>query len=176
MEDKSNHSKNTSSFRRIVNKLLSILAKKEMIPGYTRAKLHRLRGVNFQEVGSTFIGDNVTIDSISPENLSIGRRCQIGSGTKIVTHFVDLEKFDQGDRYYYHFYNGKVVIEDDVFLGFNVVIAAPVTIGKGSIVGANTVITRDVPPGTIVSGSPARVVKEFRDGKFQSVLDPSKYK
>ena len=42
------------------------------------------------------------------------------------------------------------MIEEDVFLGFNCVIAKPVTIGKGSVIGANTVITKDIPPNSIV--------------------------
>ena len=56
----------------------------------------------------------------------------------------------QNKDYHYRFYQGKVVIEEDVFLGFNCVIAKPVTIGKGSVIGANTVITKDIPPNSIV--------------------------
>lgn len=53
-----------------------------------------------------------------------------------------------------------VVIEDDVWIGAGVVVTKGVRIGKGAVIGANSVVTRDVPPYTIAAGSPARVVKE----------------
>jgi maltose O-acetyltransferase len=125
-----------------------------------------MRGVHIDDVKTVFIGDNVTIDSIKPGNLRIGRGCQIGSGTKIVTHFVDTRKKSSNPDYYWRFNEGKVTIEENVFLGFNVVIARPVTIGAGSIVGANSVVTQDVPPNTIVMGVPAVVVKHLNEGDF----------
>lgn len=56
-----------------------------------------------------------------------------------------------------------VTIEDNCWLGQNVVIAKGVTIGHDSIVGANTVVTRDVPPCSVVAGNPARVIKQVGD-------------
>jgi maltose O-acetyltransferase len=55
-----------------------------------------------------------------------------------------------------------VTIGDDVWLGARVIILPGVTIGKGCIVGANAVVTRDLPPYTIAVGIPARVIK-YRD-------------
>ena len=52
-----------------------------------------------------------------------------------------------------------VVIGADTWLGVNVVVVAGVTIGDGAIVAASSVVTRDVPPGTLVAGSPARVLR-----------------
>ncbi|WP_331272794.1 DapH/DapD/GlmU-related protein [Motilibacter deserti] len=52
-----------------------------------------------------------------------------------------------------------VVIEDDVWIGANVVILPGRTISTGSIVGAGSVVTKDVPPRTVVAGNPAVVVK-----------------
>jgi acetyltransferase-like isoleucine patch superfamily enzyme len=51
-----------------------------------------------------------------------------------------------------------VWIQDDCWLGTNAVVCPGVTIGKGSVVGANAVVTRDVPPYSVVAGSPARVI------------------
>lgn len=54
----------------------------------------------------------------------------------------------------------KVVVEDDCWIGTNVVIMQGVTIGKGCIIGANAVVTKDIPPYSIAVGSPAKVVKK----------------
>jgi acetyltransferase-like isoleucine patch superfamily enzyme len=55
----------------------------------------------------------------------------------------------------------KVVIEDNVWLGEFVSVMPGVTIGRGSIIGANSVVTRDIPPYSLAVGTPARVVKRY---------------
>lgn len=55
--------------------------------------------------------------------------------------------------------NYKIVVEDDVWIGHGAIILSPVTIGKGSIIAAGSVITKDVPPYAIVGGSPAKLIK-----------------
>ncbi len=57
----------------------------------------------------------------------------------------------------------RVVIGDDVWIGARVIILPGVTIGTGCVVGAGSVLTRDVPPGSVVAGNPARVVKRRGD-------------
>lgn len=57
--------------------------------------------------------------------------------------------------------NSYVIIEDNVWLGEFVSILPGVTIGNGSIIGCNSVVMHDIPPGCIAVGSPARVVKKF---------------
>jgi lipopolysaccharide O-acetyltransferase len=54
-----------------------------------------------------------------------------------------------------------VAIEDDVWLGEFVSVLAGVRIGKGSIIGTMSTVTRDIPPYSIAVGSPARVIKQF---------------
>ena len=55
----------------------------------------------------------------------------------------------------------KVILEDNVWLGEFVSVMPGVTIGRGSIIGANSVVTKDVPPHCIAVGVPARVVKRY---------------
>ena len=54
---------------------------------------------------------------------------------------------------------GPIAIEDDVWIGFGVIVLSGVRIGKGAVIGAGSVVTRDVPEGAVATGSPARVVK-----------------
>lgn len=56
---------------------------------------------------------------------------------------------------------GPVIIEDNVWIGENVVILPGVTIGKNSIVGANAVVTKSVPINSVVGGNPARVIRQL---------------
>jgi acetyltransferase-like isoleucine patch superfamily enzyme len=51
-----------------------------------------------------------------------------------------------------------IVIEDDVWIGFNATVLKGVTIGRGAIIGASTVVTKDVPPYAIVVGNPQRQI------------------
>ena len=136
--------------KRFVNKILQAIAKSSLLSGYIRSRLQKLRGVNFDDVSTVFLGEDVIIDGICPENVTIKNGCLIGAGTKIVTHFYDNNNLSENKDYHFRFYQGKVLIEEDVFIGFNCVIAKPVTIGKNSVLGANTVITKDVPPNSII--------------------------
>lgn len=54
-----------------------------------------------------------------------------------------------------------IVIEDEVWIGANAVITAGVTIGKHSVVAGGSVVTKNVPPYTVVGGNPARIIKKF---------------
>jgi acetyltransferase-like isoleucine patch superfamily enzyme len=54
---------------------------------------------------------------------------------------------------------GPIIIEDDAWLGFGVIVLSGVHIGKGAVIGAGSVVTHDVPAGAVAAGSPARVLK-----------------
>jgi len=70
------------------------------------------------------------------------------------TDLVGVTMFEspRGDKY-------RIVIEDDVWIGFGAVVLSGVHIGRGAIVAAGAVVTEDVPPYSIVAGSPAKVIK-----------------
>lgn len=57
------------------------------------------------------------------------------------------------------YWAGKITIEDDVWIGANVIINKGVTIGKGSVIGAGAVVTNDIPPYSIAFGVPCKVVR-----------------
>ncbi len=54
-----------------------------------------------------------------------------------------------------------IVIEDDCWLGANVVVTAGVTVGKHSVIAAGAVVTKNIPPFSIAVGNPARVIKQY---------------
>ena len=57
-------------------------------------------------------------------------------------------------------YNKSVIVEEDVWIGARVTLLSGVTIGRGSIVAAGAVVTKDVPPYSIVGGVPAKIIKQ----------------
>lgn len=64
-----------------------------------------------------------------------------------------------------NFSNGPIIIEDDVWIGANCTILHNVRIGKGSVIGANSLVNRDVEPYSIMAGVPARKIKSRLDFK-----------
>ena len=56
-----------------------------------------------------------------------------------------------------------VIIEDDVWIGMRAIILPDVRIGKGSVIGAGTIVTKDIPEYSVFCGNPGRVVKSRKD-------------
>lgn len=99
------------------------------------------------------------INSLIQENVEIGNYVMMGPNVSIYTknHKTSLEKpmIFQGFEV-----SKKVIIKDDVWIGSNVIILPGVTIESGAIIGAGSVVTKDVLKNTIVAGNPAKVIKE----------------
>lgn len=102
----------------------------------------------------SWIYRNVYFDSVAPHLITIEKGVTITQDTTILTHFLDP---NQKGRMYDL---GEVKIEEDVFIGCNVVICNAVTIGKGAIVGAGSIVTKDIPPYQVWAGNPARYIKD----------------
>lgn len=101
----------------------------------------------------TFINQGVTIHSSAS--------VQIGSHVLIADHAAvydtDFHELVPGEPVR----EQEVVIEDDVWIGRSAVVLPGTRIGRGAVVGAGAVVTRDVPPFTLVAGNPARVIREL---------------
>lgn len=147
------------SFSRLINKLINLIARRTpFIPGKLRAKMQKFRGVNFVDVNTVFLGEDVYFDDIYPQYIHIGRNVIITAGTRVLTHFFDTG-FKPLPGRPFRFYHDKVIIEDDVFIGMNVIISKGCTIGKGAVIGAGSVVTKDIPPDAIVGGVPAKIIR-----------------
>jgi maltose O-acetyltransferase len=123
-------------------------------------------GLYISNASSLTIGKNVRInENVFIQAATIGDNVMIAPNVAIIssTHCydrLDIPMVDQGDI------TGEApIIEDDVWIGRNVVIKHGITIGTGSIVGACSLVTKDVPPYAIVGGVPAKVIKFRNDTK-----------
>ncbi len=101
------------------------------------------------------------------ESVKIGRDVLIAGRVYITDHDHVFDDPARPARWNESLVSKPVVIEDGVWLGEGCVILKGVTVGTRSVVGANAVVTRDVPPGVVVGGIPARVIKkiDFREFK-----------
>lgn len=140
------------TFERLKQMFYMWLAKTLPLQAHMRSKLVNKGGVNIN--GKCLIYRNVYFDSVAPHLITIEKGVRITQGTVILTHFFDPSQKGVNFRL------GKVHIEEDAFIGCNVVICNAVTIGKGAIVGAGSIVTKDIPPYQVWAGNPARYIKD----------------
>ena len=114
------------------------------------------------------IGDNVSINydcHIGCVNkINIGNNVLLASKIFITDHFhgeinESTLKYPPSLRKVVS--RGPVIIEDNVWVGEGAAIMPGVTVGKNSIIGANAVVVKDIPPNSIVGGVPAKIIKQF---------------
>lgn len=149
----------TSFLRDLKNRLLQLLARE--LPGAMslRLTLHRWRGVKIGK--GVCIGYDTIIETAHPEHVTIKDGATIGIRCTIMAHFWDYQK--------------EVVVEEDAFVGPGAIILPNVTIGRGAVVAAGSVVTASVPELTLVQGNPAKPVakvgKPPKDGvRFQEFV------
>ena len=91
-------------------------------------------------------GTMIDMNAVVGARGTIGKYCHIGAGAVVAGVLEPPSK-------------QPVIIEDRVLVGANAVILEGVRIGEGSVVAAGAVVTEDVPPGVVVAGTPARIIK-----------------
>jgi acetyltransferase-like isoleucine patch superfamily enzyme len=123
------------------NRVLQVLARHA--PGATswRVWLNRWRGVHIGR--QVWIGYDAIIETSRPDLVTIRDRATVQIRATIIAHNRELE---------------GVVIEEDATVGPGAIVLPNVTIGRGSIVTAGSVVTKSVPPKTMVQGNPARPI------------------
>lgn len=126
---------------------------------------------------SISIGKRSFISSslISAQEISIGDDVLIAWGSTIVDHNSHSISFSKrqrdtidwlcGNKDWTHVKIFPVNIGNKVWIGFNSIILKGVTIGEGAVVGAGSVVTKDVPAWAIVAGNPARVIREIPENE-----------
>jgi acetyltransferase-like isoleucine patch superfamily enzyme len=109
-----------------------------------------MRGVSIGNNSS--IGMSVLIETAYPRLVSIGNNVTIGMRAIIIGHLRDLTAQARAGN------QPTVRIEDDVYLGPGVIVLPNVTIGQGAVVSAGSVVSRSIPPKTLVQGNPAKPI------------------
>ena len=115
-----------------------------------------------------FVGDNVRIDSGHSNLIYIGDHAHITGGCRLLCHQRNLRHYYKGDDAAKLPYKlGEIHIGKGVMIGMESLIMPGVIIGEGAIVGAYSLVTRDIPAWTIATGRPAKVVKEIPEREKQ---------
>jgi acetyltransferase-like isoleucine patch superfamily enzyme len=105
---------------------------------------------------------NLNVMVAAVEHTEIGDHCMLANGCLVTD---GNHRFDDPDRpvpWQGFTTKGPTVLEDNVWLGANVVVTSGVRIGRRSVIGANSVVTEDIAPYSIAAGAPATVLKQVR--------------
>ncbi len=112
------------------------------------------------EIGSNFYANHncIILDAakvVFGDNVMIAPNCDFYTAG----HPLDAERRDAGLEYAY-----PIKVGNNVWIGGNVVILPGITIGDNTVIGAGSVVTKDIPPGVVAFGNPCRVTREIIDG------------
>lgn len=113
-------------------------------------------GVNIDFGDDVYLNVNCVVLDCAP--VRVGRRTLIGSGVQLITAAHPL---DPGERAAGFEFALPVVLGDDVWIGAGAIVCPGVSIGARSVIGAGSVVVRDVPPDVVAAGNPCRVLRSL---------------
>lgn len=142
-----------SLIMKIKNRFFLSLAKLPMPSRCIRPLFVKWGEVNVLNYKNTFIGSNVEFDTINPGLITISDGVVITTGCVILTHFLNTRD--------HKFEYGRVFIGEKVFIGCNTVICKSVEIGKQSVIGAGSVVTKNIPNNEVWAGNPAKYIRSY---------------
>lgn len=145
--------------------------------------LKSLNGCNIEVREGTTIDSSSSLGSYSYigrscyiSKSSVGRYCSIANNVSIGQGEHDITQISTNSLFYDDPYelltSEDCKIEDDVWIGVDSIILRGVTVGTGAVIGANSVVTKNIPPFSVAVGSPAKVIKyRFNDSKIAAILE-----
>ena len=113
----------------------------------------KINGVKIGE--NTFISLGAKIDTQFGE-IVIGDNVHITSGCVLLAHDGAIKQMKPSANP-----RGKIVIGDNVFIGVNTVVLMNVTVGNNSVIGAGSIVNKDIPSNTLAIGNPIKVIKNI---------------
>lgn len=144
--------------------LLKFVMDSWLLSPFTPRKLRPaiLRCIGCKIGKNVFIGDHVRIDSGHADLIEIDDHAHLAGGCRLLCHQRDLSNYFVGDDYAKLKYRlGKIHLCRGCLVGMESFVMPGVTIGEGAIVGAGSLVTKDVPAWTIAAGRPAKVIKQI---------------
>lgn len=152
-----------SMIRKALFRIFRILSGKKGVYGNIGIRNRFTKGVfiaegskigNFNYFGPYSMVNNAKIGNFC----SIAPNVKIGQGTHSIDYITTFQKIS-GELIGHSLFNNPSIIGNDVWCGANVVIMQGVKVGNGAVLGANAVVTNDIPEYAIAVGVPARVIK-----------------
>ena len=143
--------------RSICRRFLHCIARYVPMFPAMRCGLHRLRGVHVGR--NVFIGTEVFLDDVHPEDFHIGDDVTLIARSALLAHswyprHLSAVMHEAGLR-------TGATVRRGAYVGYQALILSGVTVGECAVVAAGAVVTRDVPPFTVVAGVPARMIRTF---------------
>lgn len=137
----------------LIQKNILKLASSLPMPGRLRGRLYKIGGVKIADTKRISIGDGAILDTLNPSGIILDKWVTVTMKCVILSHYYDTSKRGRVWKF------GIVHIKEGAFLGAGAVVCSPVVIGKWSIVGAGSVVTKNIPDYEIWAGNPARFIK-----------------
>lgn len=129
-------------------------------PRKVRPKLMRKMGCHVGK--GCFIGDNVRIDTGHADMITLEDGVSVAGGTRLLCHQRDFTHYFVGSDYMKLGYTIKpIVLKKGCLIGMESFVLPGVTVGEGAIVGAGSLVSKDIPAWTVATGRPAKVVREI---------------
>ncbi|KQU07112.1 maltose acetyltransferase [Rhodococcus sp. Leaf7] len=138
--------------REVLDELLGSLGEGALV----KPPLYVDYGENIHIGARTFVNYNLT--ALDVARITIGEDCQIGPNVQLLTPTHPIEPEPRRAKFESAL---PISVGDNVWLGGGVIVCPGVSIGDNSVVGAGAVVTRDVAPGVVVAGNPARVIRQI---------------
>jgi acetyltransferase-like isoleucine patch superfamily enzyme len=139
---------------------------------FASRKTSNLIGINHRCLLSTtngsdgiFIGKHCGFSGVSIrcfKKITIGDNVRVGANVTIIDGDAHQDDPRAGK-------NKDIVIEDNVWLGMNVVVLKGVTIGRNSLIGAGSIVTKDIPANVVAAGNPCRIVKQLDESVIKKL-------
>ena len=113
-----------------------------------------------------YIGEFVRIDQGHADMITVEDGVSIAAGTRLLCHQRDFTHYHVGSDYMKLGYTIKpIVLKKGCLVGMESFVMPGVTIGEGAIVGAGSLVTKDIPAWTVAAGRPAKVIREIEEWK-----------